>query len=99
MKNLVDLEKIINSELNTKINSSHINHEELRLTIDPVDISEVVLFLKNNPNTKFRQLIDITAVDYPEQEKRFKLRYFLLSHEKNVRANVEYDIKENEISY
>ena len=96
MKNLVDLEKIINSELNTKINSSHINHEELRLTIDPEDISEVVLFLKNNPNTKFRQLIDITAVDYPENEKRFRLVYLLLSLENNKRISIDYYIKENE---
>ena len=96
MKNLVDLEKIINSELNTKINSSCINHEELKLTIDPEDISEVVLFLKNNPNTKFRQLIDITAVDYPQKEKRFRLVYLLLSLENNKRISIDYYIKEND---
>ena len=96
MKNLVDLEKIINSELNTKINSSYIRHEELRLNIDPEDISEVVLFLKNNPNTKFRQLIDITAVDYPENERRFRLVYLLLSLENNKRISIDYYIKENE---
>ena len=96
MKNLVDLEKIINSELNTKINSSYISHEELRLNIDPEDISEVVLFLKNNPNTKFRQLIDITAVDYPENERRFRLVYLLLSLENNKRISIDYYIKEND---
>ena len=96
MKNLVDLEKIINSELNTKINSSYIRHEELRLNIDPEDISEVVLFLKNNPNTKFRQLIDITAVDYPENERRFRLVYLLLSLENNKRISIDYYIKEND---
>ena len=96
MKSLTDLEKIVNSELNTKINSSYINHEELRLTIDPGDISEVVLFLKNNPNTKFRQLIDITAVDYPESEKRFRLVYLLLSLEYNKRVRIDYSIKEND---
>ena len=96
MKNLKDLEKFINSELNTKINSSFIHHEELRLTIDSKDISEVVLFLKNNPNTKFRQLIDITAVDYPESEKRFRLVYLLLSLENNKRISIDYFIKEND---
>ena len=96
MKSLTDLEKIVNSELNTKINSSYINHEELRLTIDPGDISDVVLFLKNNPNTKFRQLIDITAVDYPESEKRFRLVYLLLSLEYNKRVRIDYSIKEND---
>ena len=42
MKNLVDLEKVINSELNTKINSTFIKHNELRLNIDPDDIVEVL---------------------------------------------------------
>ena len=56
----------------------------------------MVLFLKNNPNTKFRQLIDITAVDYPESEKRFRLVYLLLSLEYNKRVRIDYSIKEND---
>ena len=97
MKNLGDIEKLINSELTTKINNSIIKHDNLKLFIDEEDLIEVILFLKNNEKTKFRQLIDITAVDYPEKEKRFKIIYFLLSHEKNVRASIEYEIKENHI--
>ena len=97
MKNLDDIEKLINSELTTKINNSIIKHDNLKLFIDEEDLIEVLIFLKNNEKTKFRQLIDITAVDYPEKEKRFKIIYFLLSHEKNVRASIEYEIKENHI--
>ena len=97
MKNLDDIEKIINSELTTKINNSIIKHDNLKLFIDEEDLIEVLIFLKNNEKTKFKQLIDITAVDYPEKEKRFKIIYFLLSHEKNVRASIEYEIKENHI--
>ena len=66
------------------------------MLIDGEDLIEVLLFLKKNSKLKFRQLIDITAVDYPENEKRFKMVYFLLSHEKNVRSSIEYYIKENE---
>ena len=97
MKVLQNIEKLINSELTTKINSSEIKHENLKLFIDQVDIVDVLLFLKNNPKTRFRQLVDLTAVDYPEKEKRFTLVYFLLSHEKNVRASIEYQIKENDM--
>ena len=93
--NLESLEKLINSELTTKINSSSINHDELKLKIDEEDLHSVILFLKNDTRTKFRQLIDITAVDYPEKDKRFKLIYFLLSHENNLRLNIEFEIKEN----
>ena len=93
--NLESLEKLINSELTTKINSSSINHDELKLKIDEEDLHSVILFLKNDTRTKFRQLIDITAVDYPERDTRFKLIYFLLSHENNLRLNIEFEIKEN----
>jgi len=93
--NLESLEKLINSELTTKINSSSINHDELKLKIDEEDLHSVILFLKNDTRTKFRQLIDITAVDYPERDTRFKLIYLLLSHENNLRLNIEFEIKEN----
>ena len=94
---LQKLEKKINSELNTKINSSKIKHDQIYLNIDSNDIIDVILFLKNNENTNFKQLIDITAVDYPENEKRFKLVYLLLSHEFNVRILIDSFINENEI--
>ena len=55
------------------------------------------MFLKTNSKTKFRQLIDITAVDFPENEIRFKLVYLLLSHEFNQRIIIEMDVKEKEI--
>ena len=45
--NLESLEKLINSELTTKINSSSINHDELKLKIDEEDLHSVILFLKN----------------------------------------------------
>ena len=97
MKSLINLEKKINSELSTKINSSKIKHNHLYLNIDANDLLDIMLFLKTNSDTMFRQLIDITAVDYPENEKRFKLVYILLSHEFNQRIHLDYDINEKEI--
>ena len=97
MNNLTDLEKKINSELGTKINTSEIKHNQIYLKIDEADLTEVILFLKTNSKTKFRQLIDITAVDFPQNEIRFKLVYLLLSHEFNQRIIIEMDVKEKEI--
>ena len=97
MQNLVNLEKKVNSELTTKINESKIKHQQLYLNIDSEDLIEVVIFLKTNNDTKFKQLIEITAVDYPEKEKRFKMIYLLLSHEFNQRVLINYEINENEI--
>ena len=97
MNNLVDLEKKINSELNTKINRSNIKHDQIYLNCNSTDLIEVLSFLKTNHQTKFKQLIDITAADYPENSKRFKLVYLLLSHELNFRVILETYINENEI--
>jgi len=96
MNNLEDLEKKINSELTTKIKESKIKHNQLYVTINSEDILDVILLLKTNKNLKFRQLIDITAVDYPDNQKRFKIVYLLLSHEFNQRIILSYFISENE---
>ena len=96
MTNLEDLEKKINSELTTKIKGTKIRHNQLYITINSEDLLDVVLLLKTNKNTKFRQLIDVTAADYPENQQRFKMIYLLLSHEFNQRIILSYFINENE---
>ena len=97
MNNLIDLEKKINSELTTKINKTSIKHNQIYVEIDKEDLIDVVLFIKTNKDTKFRQLIDITVVDYPERSKRFKIVYLFLSHEYNSRLVLECFINEEEI--
>jgi len=97
MINLKDLEKKINSELTTKIKKSEIRHEQLYINIDSIDLIDVTLFIKNNEETKFRQLIDVTVVDFPENIQRFKVVYLFLSHEFNQRIILSYLISENEM--
>ena len=97
MQNLTDLEKRINSELTTKINKTEIKHNQIYIEIDKDVLVDVILFLKTNKDTKFRQLIDITVVDYPEKNQRFKIVYLFLSHEFNQRVILSYFINENEV--
>jgi len=97
MISLNDLEKKINSELTTKIKKSEIKHNQLYINIDSEDLIKVTLFIKSNENTKFRQLIDVTVVDYPENTQRFKVVYLFLSHEFNQRIILSYFISENEV--
>ena len=97
MKSLIDLEKKINSELGTKINNTVIKHNQIYVEIDKEDFIDVTLFIKTNKDTKFRQLIDITVVDYPEESQRFKVVYLFLSHEFNQRMILSYKISENEV--
>jgi len=88
LENLKSLEKSINSELSSKIKNSSIKHDELLIKINENDLIDVVQFLKSNQNCKFRQLMDIAGVDYPEDEKRFELIYLFLSHEHNTRIKL-----------
>ena len=94
---LNDLEKTVNSGLTTNIIKSEINFDQLYIEIDIKDIISTILFLKTNEKCKFKQLIDITAVDYPSKEKRFKIVYLLLSHENNFRIIINTEIEEEEV--
>ena len=89
-----DLEKAVNLGLMKTIKKSKISFGQLFIEIDIDDLSSVILYLKTNENCKFKQLVDITAVDYPEKEKRFKLVYLLLSHENNLRILIDINIDE-----
>ena len=91
-----DLEKTVNSGLTTNVKRSEINFNQLFIDVDVEDIISTILFLKTNEKCRFRQLIDITAVDYPQREKRFKIVYLLLSHENNLRIIINTNIDEKE---
>ena len=92
-----DLEKTVNSGLTTNVKKSEINFNQLFIDVDVEDIVSTILFLKTNEKCKFKQLIDITAVDYPQKEKRFKIVYLLLSHENNLRIIIYINVHEKEI--
>ena len=87
-----DLEKTVNSGLTTTVKKSQINFNQLFIDVDIDNLVSTILFLKTNDKCRFKQLIDITAVDYPEKEKRFKMVYLLLSHENNLRIIINVNI-------
>ena len=95
-KKLNKLEKLINAELSSKISKSIINFNELLLKTSINDIIDVIKFLKLDDKFKFKQLIDIAAIDYPNEEKRFELVYLLLSIENNLRVKISIKFETNE---
>ena len=94
---LTDLNKLLNSELTTKIKDSNIDNGELLVNVEVNNIYSTILFLKTNTECKFKQLVDIVAADYPNNEKRFKIYYLLLSHKNNLRIKIlaNFSINEN----
>ena len=97
MENLKSIEKLINSELSSKVLNSIIENSELLIEINENNLIEVIQFLKSHEKCKFKQLIDIAGVDFPEDEKRFKLVYLFLSHELNhrIKVSVTFEPKQN----
>ena len=92
-----DLERTVNSGLTTVVKTSTIVFGQLVIEINIEDLYSTILYLKTNNKSKFKQLIDITAVDYPENEKRFKIVYLLLSHENNLRIIININIDEKTV--
>jgi len=88
-----ELEKLVNSELTSKIKKTIVEFNELLIETNVDELISVILFLKSNDRLKFRQLIDIAAIDYPEEEERFNLVYLLLSHEKNIRIKISINFE------
>tara|TARA_B100001123_G_scaffold215381_1_gene243133 strand:- start:841 stop:1446 length:606 start_codon:yes stop_codon:yes gene_type:complete len=89
-----ELEQTVNSGLTTAVKKSEINFGQLFIDVEVNDLTSTILFLKTNSKSKFKQLIDITAVDFPEKEKRFKIVYLLLSHENNLRILINTYVSE-----
>ena len=87
-ENLKKIEKLINSEFSSKVLNSTIENDELLIEIRENNLLDTIQFLKSNEKCKFKQLIDIAGVDYPENDKRFELIYLFLSHENNTRIKL-----------
>jgi NADH-quinone oxidoreductase subunit C len=66
------------------------------LTLEAVAgrIVEVLTALRDHPDLRFQQLIDLTAVDLPDRAKRFDVVYHLLSYVKNRRVRVKIQTDE-----
>ncbi|MFN3348542.1 NADH-quinone oxidoreductase subunit C [Pseudorhodoplanes sp.] len=64
-------------------------HRELNVYANAADIVKVVRFLRDDPNCQFWSIIDVTAVDWPQRERRFDVVYHFLSPKQNARVRVK----------
>jgi NADH-quinone oxidoreductase subunit C len=73
-----------------------IAHGELTITVALPDLVKAVTFLRDDERCQFWCLIDITAVDWPERERRFDVVYHLLSPKQNRRIRVKTEVEESQ---
>jgi NADH-quinone oxidoreductase subunit C len=92
-----NLKKLVLEKKELKLNEVDLTHDNLILNCDVDNVIHNIDILKRSPEFKFRQLIDILGVDYPQQSKRFEVIYLFLSHENNFRISLKIKIGDEEI--
>ena len=87
--------KSINLMVPKFIEKSVISKEEVTIYTNAESVASLIAFLKLHTNCQYEVLMDITAVDYPEREKRFEVVYVFLSVKHNCRLLQELKSKTN----
>ncbi len=87
------LAEYVADKLGATLLAHSIEKGELEIRVASADIVKVLTLLRNDPNCRFKQLMDLAGVDYPAREKRFDVVYNLLSlnHNARIRVVVETD--------
>ena len=69
--------------------------DQLVAIVEKEDIAKLLVFLRDDVNCQFKQLMDICGVDYPERPQRFEVVYNLLSLVQNNRVTVKVMLDDN----
>jgi NADH-quinone oxidoreductase subunit C len=70
-------------------------HGELTIAVNASDIVKVMRFLRDDERCQFWSIVDVTAIDWPDREKRFDVVYHLLSPKQNRRIRVKIEVGED----
>jgi NADH-quinone oxidoreductase subunit C len=97
-RELKDLGKYIETSLLHEVKvKSDVVDDCLILTADYHAVPQILSFLRDDARCQYKALMDITAVDYPQNEKRFEVVYNLLSIRYNHRVLVKVNVADGEL--
>ncbi|WP_340119141.1 NADH-quinone oxidoreductase subunit C [Pelagibius sp. 7325] len=86
---LRDLGDYLEAAIGNDLLAVDIAYDQLNLHVNRDAITKVLTFLRDDQNCQFKQLVDLTAVDHPDQAERFVVVYNLLSLKLNHRIRVK----------
>lgn len=92
---LKDLSEHLTSSLPDDIFETETVCDELIIWTYRESLTKVMTALRDDPNAQFKQLMDVTAVDYPDRPERFEVVYNLLSLKHNLRIRVKVPAAED----
>ncbi|MER9847984.1 NADH-quinone oxidoreductase subunit C [Mesorhizobium sp. M0106] len=91
---LNDLSTYLGEKLIGRIGEAVFAYGELTISVEPRDLIEVVIFLRDDPKCQFISIIDVCGADYPSRAKRFDVVYHLLSPRQNIRIRIKVQADE-----
>ncbi|MEO1549050.1 MAG: NADH-quinone oxidoreductase subunit C [Pseudomonadota bacterium] len=94
---LTELGEMISLRQDDVLIDAHVADGALTVSVTAAGIVPFVDYLRTDGACQFETLIDITAVDYPEREKRFEMVYHFLSMTQNQRIRVKVPLREDDI--
>ncbi len=71
-----------------------VTHGELTVEVTQAALAGFVEFLKADSTCRFTTLVDITALDHPESDRRFTVVYHFLSMYQNHRVRLHVPLRE-----
>lgn len=86
---LKELGEYIGNAMQSSVEDTYVRLGELSLEVKRDDILKVLKFLRDDANCRFQTLLDVCAVDYPEDDERFEIVYHLLSMTLNLRVRLK----------
>jgi NADH-quinone oxidoreductase subunit C len=93
---LKDMADHIQDSLGKKVITDYVfEKDELVLKGAAQSLVDIMQFLHSDAECYFEQLIDITAVDYPQRTERFEVVYNLISYRQNYRIRVKVQTDED----
>jgi NADH-quinone oxidoreductase subunit C len=73
------------------------HRDQLSLIVPKENLLDLANELKDNPETSFEMLTDITAIDWARDENRYEVVYFLYSHKHTDRLRIKVPVSEDDM--
>ena len=87
---LLEFGQFVADSMPKYVQAAQLTHgNELEVLICLEGVIPVLTFLRDHTNAQFKQLVDVTAVDWPTRPYRFEIVYNLLSIQFNTRIRVK----------
>lgn len=95
MEKLDQLITVVQDALGPDLITATIDKGELTIETYAGSIVRALTILRDHPQCLFRLLLDVCGVDYPDDHKRFRVVYHLLSIQLNLRIRVKVALVDN----